>query len=124
MHAKYGGGKNPTTENGRAGRNLQETASIVLEDIANMQYFGPVYFGVSEEPVTMLFDTGSPDIWLYSYEDCQVSKQCPSDGRTMFHKEHRSAHYSEDDSEDNRLSLQYALGRVTGSYVAEKLCFA
>lgn len=48
-------------------------ASIVLEDIANMQYFGPVYLGVSKEPVTMLYDTGSPDVWLYSYEDCQES---------------------------------------------------
>lgn len=41
----------------------------------------------------------------------------------MFRREHRSAHYQEDPSEDNRLSLQYALGQVTGSYVAEKLCF-
>ena len=75
-----------------------------------MQYFGPIYFGVSKEPVTMLYDTGSPDIWLYSYEECQESKKCPTDGRGMFHKSHRSAHFMDDPSEDNQLSLQYALG--------------
>ena len=41
----------------------------------------------------------------------------------MFKHEHRSAYFQEDTSENNQLSLQYALGQVTGRYAAEMLCF-
>lgn len=60
---------------------IRQVAHVKLEDVANMQYFGDIFFGMQSRPSRMLFDTGSPDVWLYSREGCEASGKCPKDKR-------------------------------------------
>lgn len=48
-----------------------------LENKYNYQYFGTIYFGTHQQPLKLLFDTGSSWIWVPS-SDCP-DDQCSKD---------------------------------------------
>ncbi|EER07238.1 cathepsin e, putative [Perkinsus marinus ATCC 50983] len=53
--------------------------SYVLEpliDVANTQYFGPIQIGTPPQTATVIFDTGSADMWIPSSEFYYIRAEC------------------------------------------------
>ena len=50
--------------------SLVDTTNIELANNFNMMYTGEVYYGIPAQKLSVDFDTGSPDAWVYSYEGC------------------------------------------------------
>ncbi|KAF4673131.1 hypothetical protein FOL47_010977 [Perkinsus chesapeaki] len=81
--------------------------SYILEpliNVANTQYFGPIQIGVPAQTVTVIFDTGSADVWV------PRSRFDPSNSSTF------------EASKDTR-KLTYGVGSIEGMLGSDRVCF-
>lgn len=98
---------------------LASTATIELDDLNNMQYFGDLYMGSNKQKVTFMFDTGSAPLWVYSKPKCGETSRCPADLAT--YDETTSTDYED---KKTRSFASYALGLVNGEISADTLCLS
>ncbi|KAF4756748.1 hypothetical protein FOZ63_023320 [Perkinsus olseni] len=83
--------------------------SYVLEpliNVANTQYFGPIQLGTPPQTATVIFDTGSADMWVPS------SRFDPTNSSTFVAQDG-----------DGVRQLTYGVGSVQGRMGSDRVCF-
>lgn len=87
-----------------AGTSLISPTMEPLENIMNVQYFGTISVGTPAERVTVVFDTGSSDLWIprgpFSSRDSTLSCQ------------------------DQQVEILYSIGHVSGALCTDKVSIA
>ena len=48
--------------------DLSKTAKVPIHDFSNVQYYGEVSIGSTEQQFEVIFDTGSSNLWVPSKE--------------------------------------------------------
>jgi len=86
-----------------------------LKNFRNLQYYGDISLGPKDQCFTAVFDTGSSDVWVPG-ADCR-SSDC--NGHSRF----SCAQSSTCSNSNQRVTLQYGKGRVSGRKVTDKFCF-
>lgn len=92
--------------------NLQLSAEhdIPIHDFQNAQYFGEMSVGTPRQQFSVIFDTGSSNLWI-------PSKDCGNCGGRILRKHKydssRSSSYVEDGAE---FKIQYGSGPVSGNW--------
>ncbi|XP_062432141.1 pepsin A-like [Rhea pennata] len=81
-------------------------SSEPLENYMDMEYFGTISIGTPAQEFTVLFDTGSSNLWV-------PSVYCSSEACTN-HKRFNPADSSTFESTNDSLSIQYGTGSMTG----------
>eukprot|EP00640_Fibrocapsa_japonica_P003779 CAMPEP_0113934394 /NCGR_PEP_ID=MMETSP1339-20121228/1724_1 /TAXON_ID=94617 /ORGANISM="Fibrocapsa japonica" /LENGTH=363 /DNA_ID=CAMNT_0000936185 /DNA_START=129 /DNA_END=1220 /DNA_ORIENTATION=+ /assembly_acc=CAM_ASM_000762 len=109
MHSKDQ--KNPQALRGKYGsrkKKLGMTAEIIIDDYQNAQYYGTISVGEPAQDFTVIFDTGSSNLWIPS-EGCGVTS-CWAHSR-----------YTSDQSDTFRkngtnFEIMYGSGPVSGFF--------
>jgi len=89
----------------RLGAKLGETGGIVIDDFMNAQYYGDIGVGSPPQIVSVIFDTGSSNLWV------------PSKNKFL-QRHHLYKHQSSRTYEPNgtKFHIQYGSGAVTGVF--------
>lgn len=91
---------------------LDNSSSEVLEDVGNVQYFGPISIGIPAQTVAVVFDTGSSDLWVS--QDSFDQNLSSSLGCTMPGGEHGG----------QDVGIEYSVGAVHGQLLQDQLQLA
>ena len=89
-------------------RYLGAPAEVPITNVQDAQYFGPVFIGTPKQDFTVIFDTGSSNLWVPSSDCKQLA--CVTKNRFMRTK---STTYV-DDSQHREMKIQYGSGNVDG----------
>jgi len=87
-----------------AERIIRDTLGIPLSDTGNAQYYGPISVGTPEQKFSVLFDTGSSNLWF-------PSSQCSD---CYFHTKYDHGKSSTYIANGTSWSIQYGSGSATG----------
>lgn len=85
--------------------DLKKTADIPIHDFQNVQYYGEVAVGSTEQSLEVIFDTGSSNLWVPS-KDC--GDACK--GHTLYDHD-QSKDYQKD---GEKFNIMYGSGPVSG----------
>ncbi|KAG0461029.1 hypothetical protein HPP92_021326 [Vanilla planifolia] len=95
----------------RYGLNGAEEGSaediIELKNYMNAQYYGEIAIGTPKQKFTVIFDTGSSNLWIPSGK-CYFSIAC------YFHSKYRSSRSSTYKENGKSASIRYGTGSVSG----------
>lgn len=90
----------------------KDTASIVINDYENSQYYGVINLGTPEQKFNVIFDTGSSDLWV-------ASSQCDSScGRHAKYDASKSSTYTKNGT---IFHIEYGSGPVSGFQSVDNL---
>jgi len=85
------------------------SADITLDDVQDMYYYGPLSMGTPSQNLTVLFDTGSSDLWVPSKKICKNNKKYCKTHDT--YNDRASSTYQPNGAP---FSIQYGSGGVSG----------
>lgn len=80
---------------------------ITLKNYMNVQYFGEISIGSPPQNFTVIFDTGSSDLWVPSSK-CYFSISC------YFHSKYKSSHSSTYTKIGKPFEIHYGSGSISG----------
>ncbi|GAB9477549.1 Aspartic protease [Globisporangium polare] len=98
--------ENPTNKTG--GVHTEATSSVVIKDYANVQYYGSISLGTPAQTFTVVFDTGSANLWVPSKKF----------GSHAVYNHAKSSTYKADGS---TFAIQYGSGPVSGTVSKDTL---
>jgi cathepsin D len=99
--------------------------NVIIKDYANAQYYGTVHIGEPQQEFTVIWDTGSSDLWV-PRKGCQNCGYClPFTENTSVCKDKYDSTQSTDFEEDGSdFAIQYGSGSVTGFFSKDTVTLA
>ncbi|XVF27918.1 hypothetical protein REPUB_Repub14bG0150900 [Reevesia pubescens] len=96
----------------RFGNNLGDSAEtdiVALKNYMDAQYYGEIGIGTPPQKFTVIFDTGSSNLWVPSTK-CYFSVAC------FFHSKYKASQSSTYKKNGKSASIQYGTGAISGFF--------
>ena len=102
-----------------------DNEDVVIKDYSNAQYYGVVHIGNPPQEFTVIWDTGSSDLWIPRV-GCSSCGYCnPFTEGTSICKDKYDSSSSHDYEEDGSdFAIQYGSGSVTGAFSKDTVTLA
>jgi len=97
-----------------------KSENVSIKDYANAQYFGTVKIGTPPQEFTVIFDTGSSNLWVPKV-DCKNCGYWFINGGKAKYNDAKSSSFVKDGSD---FHIQYGSGDVKGFFSNDKVTFA
>jgi hypothetical protein len=97
-----------------------KSESIIIKDFSNAQYYGTVSLGTPPQDFTVIFDTGSSNLWVPKV-NCKNCGYWFINGGKSKYDEAKSSSFQHDGSDFN---IQYGSGSVEGFFSVDKVTLA
>jgi hypothetical protein len=97
-----------------------KSESVMIKDYSNAQYYGVVEVGTPPQKFTVIFDTGSSNLWVPQI-NCKNCGYWWMNGGKSKYDHSKSSTYKVDGSD---FHIQYGSGDVTGSFSVDSVTLA
>ncbi|VDM44751.1 unnamed protein product [Toxocara canis] len=99
---------------GQSGNEIDE----LLKNYMDAQYYGEISIGTPAQNFTVIFDTGSANLWV-------PSRKCPfTDIACLLHHKYDAAKSSTYEEDGRKIQIQYGTGSMKGFISLDNVCVA